>query len=79
MEQESAQELLDRQSHEPVLVAVGGVAPAEGHVAVGESDQPAVGYGDAMYERRSKNRPQSAARAVLCGGVKVVHRRNLVP
>ena len=31
------------------------------------------------YERRSKNRPQSAARAVLCGGVKVVHRRNLVP
>jgi hypothetical protein len=27
------------------------------------------------YERRSENRPQSAARAGLCGGVKVVHRR----
>jgi hypothetical protein len=30
------------------------------------------------YERRRKNRPQSAARAAFCGGVKVVHRRNLV-
>ena len=29
-------------------------------------------------KRRSKNRPQSAARAALCGGVKVVHRRILV-
>ena len=26
------------------------------------------------YERRSKNRPQNAAGAALCGGVKVVHR-----
>src|ERR1700682_1543992 len=26
------------------------------------------------YERRSKNRPQNAAGAVFCGGVKVVHR-----
>ena len=48
MEQESAQELLDRQSHEPLLVAVCGVAPAEGDVALGESDEPAVGDGDAM-------------------------------
>ena len=48
MEQKSAQELLDSQSQEPLLVALGGVAPAEGHVAVGESDQPAVGDGDAM-------------------------------
>jgi hypothetical protein len=34
------------------------------------------------YERRSKNRPQNAARAVFCGGVKVgqwANRRNLVP
>ena len=48
MEQEAAQELFDSQSHEPLLVAVGGVSPAEGDVAVGESDQPAVGDGDAM-------------------------------
>ena len=48
MEQEAAQELIDRQSHEPFLVAVGGIAPAEGDVAIGESDQPAVGNGDAM-------------------------------
>ena len=31
-----------------LLVAVGGIAPAEGDVAIGESDQPAVGDGDAM-------------------------------
>ena len=48
MEQEAAQELIDGQSHEPFLVAVGGIAPSEGDVAVGESNQPAVGNGDAM-------------------------------
>jgi hypothetical protein len=48
MEQEAAQELFDSQSHEPLLVAVGGIAPAEGDVALGESNQPAVGDGDAM-------------------------------
>ena len=48
MEQEAAQELFDGQSHEPLLVAVGRVAPAEGDVAIGERNQPAVGDGDAM-------------------------------
>ncbi len=48
MEQESAQELLDLQSHEPLLVAMGGVSPLECDIALGESDQPAVGDGDAM-------------------------------
>ena len=41
-------ELFDRQGHEPFLVAVNGVAPAEGYVAVGESHQPAVGNGNAV-------------------------------
>jgi hypothetical protein len=31
-----------------------------------------------IYERRSKNRPQNAVGAALCGGVKVVHRGILV-
>src|SRR5580692_7811791 len=48
MEQEAAQELMDWQSHEPFLVAVRGIAPAEGDVAIGESNQPGVGDGDAM-------------------------------
>ena len=48
VEQEAAQELFDRQSHQPLLVAVSGVSPAEGDVAVGKSDQSAVGNGDAM-------------------------------
>ncbi len=48
MQEEAAQELFDPQSHEPFLVAVGGVAPAKGDVAVGKSNQPAVGNGDAM-------------------------------
>ena len=48
MEQEAAQELIDIQSHEPFLVAVRGIAPAEGDVAIGESDEPGVRDGDAM-------------------------------
>ena len=48
MEQEAAQELIDSQSHEPFLVAVRGIAPAEGDVAIGESDQPGVRDSDAM-------------------------------
>lgn len=48
MEQKSAQELIDFKSHEPLLVTVRGVSPAKGDVAVGESDQSAVGDGDAM-------------------------------
>ena len=48
MEQEAAQELIDGQSHEPLLVAVRGIAPSEGDVAIAESNQPAVGNGDAM-------------------------------
>ena len=48
VQQEAAQELFDGQSHEPLLVAVSGVSPAKGDVALGESNQPAVGDGDAM-------------------------------
>ena len=48
MEQEAAQELIDSQSHDPFLVAVRGIAPAEGDVALGERDQPGVRDGDAM-------------------------------
>ena len=48
VEEEAAQELIDGQSHQPLLVAVSRVAPAKGHVALGESNQPAVGNGDTM-------------------------------
>ena len=48
MEQEAAQELMDVQSHEPLLVAVRGIAPAEGDDAIGEIDQPGVRDSDAM-------------------------------
>ena len=48
MEQAASQELIDSQRHEPFLVAVRGIAPAEGDVAIGEGDQPGVGDGDAM-------------------------------
>jgi hypothetical protein len=37
VEQEAAQELFHRQGDEPLLVAVSGVAPAKGYVALGES------------------------------------------
>src|SRR5665213_2300407 len=48
VEQEAAQELIYGQSHESLLVAAGGIAPSEGDVAFGESNQPAVGDGDTM-------------------------------
>ena len=48
MEQEAAQELVDRQSHQPFLVAVRGISPAKGDVMVGKSNEPVVGDGNAM-------------------------------
>ena len=45
--QEAAQELVDRQSQEPLLVGVRGVSPTEGDVAV-QGDESAVGDGDAV-------------------------------
>ena len=48
VQEEAAQELIDGQSHQPLLVAVSGVAPAESDVAIGESNQPVVGDGDAV-------------------------------
>jgi len=48
VQEEAAQELFDRQGHEPLLVAVGGITPAESDVAVSQSNQAAVGNGDAM-------------------------------
>jgi hypothetical protein len=46
MEQEAAQELLDRKSHPPLLVAVRGISPAKRDVLVGKSNEPVVGDGD---------------------------------
>ena len=48
VQEEASQELIDGQSHPPLLVAVSGVAPAKSYVAVGKSHQPAVGDGDAV-------------------------------
>ena len=48
MEQKAAQELIDREGHESLLVAVRGIPPAESDLVLGESDQPGVGNGDAM-------------------------------
>jgi len=43
VEEKAAKELFDRQGHEPLLVAVSGVAPAKGYVALGESNQSVRG------------------------------------
>ena len=48
MEQEAAQELVDRQSHQPFLVAVSGISPTKDDVIVGKSNEPVVGDSDAM-------------------------------
>ena len=38
MQQKPAQELIDFKSHGPLLVAMRGISPAEGDVAISESD-----------------------------------------
>ncbi len=46
VEQEAAQELLDREGHQALLIAVGGVSPAQGDLVVGQGDEAMVGGGD---------------------------------
>src|SRR5215472_2396027 len=48
VEKEAAQELIGGQRHESFPVAVSGVPPAEGDLAIFEGDEPVVGDGDAM-------------------------------
>jgi hypothetical protein len=48
VEEEAAQELIDGQGYEPLLVGVSGISPAEGDVAVGEGDESVVGDGDTV-------------------------------
>ena len=43
MEQEAAQELLDLQAHQALLVAVRGVSPAEGDLVSREGDEAVIG------------------------------------
>jgi len=38
VEKKAAQEFVHRKAHDPLLILVGGVAPAEGDEAVGERD-----------------------------------------
>lgn len=48
MQQEAPQEFVDRQRHQSFLVAVSGIAPAEGGFAVFESNESVVGNRHAM-------------------------------
>ena len=43
MQQESAQELVDRQRHQTLLVLVSGIAPAKSDHAIGKGDESMVG------------------------------------
>src|ERR1700694_948072 len=48
MQQKAPQELVNGQSHQLLLIAMGRVAPAEGDVAVFERNESVVGNGDAV-------------------------------
>jgi hypothetical protein len=48
VKQEATQELIDRQSHDPLAVVVSRISPSESNVTVSEGKQPVVGDGDAM-------------------------------
>src|ERR1700678_142988 len=48
VKKEATRELIDRQSHDPLLIVVSGISPAESNAAVSEGKQSVVGDGDAM-------------------------------
>ena len=48
VQQKSAQELVDRQSHQPLFVLVSGIAPAESNHAIDECNESMVGDRHAM-------------------------------
>jgi hypothetical protein len=48
MEQKPAQELLDRQSQQALLVGVSGVSPTKGDLVTGQGPEAMVGEGDPM-------------------------------
>ena len=48
VEQEAAEELINRQSHDALAIAVRGVAPSERDFAIGKGKQPMVGDGNAV-------------------------------
>jgi len=48
VQQKSAQELVDRQSHQTLFVFVSGVAPAKSNRAIGECNESMVGNRDPM-------------------------------
>jgi hypothetical protein len=48
VEQEAAQELVDREGHQTLLVLVGGVSPTKGDLVLLEGDEAVIGDGDAM-------------------------------
>ena len=48
VQEEAAQELIDRQSHQLLFVVVSGVAPAKGDLSFGKREQAMIGDGYAM-------------------------------
>ena len=48
VQQEAAQELIKRKTHQLVFVVVSGIAPAKGDLVIDERDESVVGDGDAM-------------------------------
>jgi hypothetical protein len=48
VEQEAAQELVDRKGHQALLVAMGRVSPAKGDLATLQGDEAVIGDGHPM-------------------------------
>jgi hypothetical protein len=48
VQQEAAQELIERNRQQLLFVVVSGIAPTKGDLPVGEGDQAMVGNGHAM-------------------------------
>jgi hypothetical protein len=68
VEQEAAQELLDRQGHQTLLVAVRGVSPAKGDLVAFQGDQAVIGDRRAVgvAAEITENRLGAGRRTILC-------------
>ncbi len=46
MQEEAAQELIERYGHQSLLIVVSRIPPAKSNLAFGQGNEPVIGYGD---------------------------------
>ena len=69
MQQEAAQELVERKRHQPLLITVGRIAPAEGHLALFEREHGGCSDSSSVVLAQGLRKAVAARRPTSCGSV----------